>query len=95
MPTYHASLHKNHVYGKLIFTGRGCPYQCAYCAPSPGKHKVRLRSIPLVLSEIKLNLNNNSDLNYIINMDDTFTLNRERIEEFCKGMKEIRYDLFK
>lgn len=90
LPAYHASLHIDHAYGKLIFTGRGCPYQCAYCAPSPGKQKVRLRSIPLVLDEIKLNLKNNPDLNYIIIMDDAFTLNRERIEEFCQGMKEIR-----
>lgn len=90
LPAYHASLHTDHAYGKLIFTGRGCPYQCAYCAPSPGKQKVRLRSIPLVLEEIKLNLKNNPDLHYIIIMDDTFTLNRERIEAFCQGMKEIR-----
>ncbi len=92
LPAYHASLQTDHAYGKLIFTGRGCPYQCAYCAPSPGKQKVRLRSIPLVLAEIKLNLQNNPDLNYIIIMDDAFTLNRERIEEFCLGMKEIRKD---
>ncbi|AWW27544.1 B12-binding domain-containing radical SAM protein [Acetobacterium sp. KB-1] len=92
LPAYHASLHIDHAYGKLIFTGRGCPYQCAYCAPSPGKHKVRLRSMPLVLEEIRLNLKNNPDLNYIIIMDDTFTLNRERIEAFCQGMKEIRKD---
>lgn len=90
LPAYHCSLHKSHSYGKLIFAGRGCPYQCAYCAPSPGKQKVRLRSIPLVLDEIKLNLKNNPDLKYIIIMDDTFTINRQRIEEFCKGMKEIR-----
>ncbi|MBC3888826.1 radical SAM protein [Acetobacterium paludosum] len=90
LPAYHCSLHKNHAYGKLIFTGRGCPYQCAYCAPSPGKQKVRLRSMPLVLEEIRLNLKNNPDLNYIIIMDDTFTINRQRIEEFCEGMKEIR-----
>ncbi|WP_026393679.1 B12-binding domain-containing radical SAM protein [Acetobacterium malicum] len=92
LPAYHASLQTDHSYGKLIFTGRGCPYQCAYCAPSPGKQQVRLRSIPLVLAEIKLNLQNNPDLNYIIIMDDAFTLNRERIEEFCLGMKEIRKD---
>lgn len=92
LPAYHASLHIDHAYGKLIFTGRGCPYQCAYCAPSPGKQQVRLRSIPLVLAEIKLNLQNNPDLKYIIIMDDAFTLNRERIEEFCRGMEEIRKD---
>lgn len=90
LPAYHCSLHKNHSYGRMIFTGRGCPYHCAYCAPSPGKEKVRLRSIPLVLDEIRLNLTNNPDLNYIIIMDDTFTINRQRMEEFCKGMSEIR-----
>lgn len=90
LPAYHSSLHKNHSYGKLIFTGRGCPYQCAYCAPSPGKQRVRLRSIPLVLAEIRRNLKNNPDLNYIIIMDDTFTINRQRMEEFCQGMKEIK-----
>ncbi|MEL7660957.1 B12-binding domain-containing radical SAM protein [Acetobacterium wieringae] len=92
LPAYHASLHIDHAYGKLIFTGRGCPYHCAYCAPSPGKQQVRLRSIPLVLDEIRLNLQNNPNLKYIIIMDDAFTLNRERIEEFCRGMKEIRKD---
>lgn len=92
LPAYHLSLHKKHSYGKLIFTGRGCPYQCAYCAPSPGKQKVRLRNIQLVLEEIKLNLKNNPALNYIIVMDDTFTINRQRVEEFCQGMKEIRQE---
>jgi len=92
LPAYHCSLHKNHAYGKLIFTGRGCPYQCAYCAPSPGKQKVRLRSMTLVLDEIKFNLKNNRDLSYLIIMDDTFTVNRQRIEEFCAGMREIRKD---
>ncbi len=89
-PAYHTSLHHDHAYGKLIFTGRGCPFRCAYCAPSPGKNQVRLRSMSLVLAEIKHNLKKNPDLNYIIIMDDTFTLNRERIEEFCQGMREIR-----
>ena len=90
LPAYHASLHTDHAYGNLIFTGRGCPYRCAYCAPSPGKRKVRLRSMPLVLEEIKTNLKNNSALKCLIVMDDTFTLGRERIEEFCRGMRELR-----
>lgn len=90
LPAYHCSLHKQHSYGKLIFTGRGCPYQCAYCAPSPGKRQVRLRSMPLVLAEIKRNLANNPDLRYLVIMDDTFTIDRQRVEEFCQGMREIR-----
>ena len=90
LPAYHASLHTDHAYGNLIFTGRGCPYRCAYCAPSPGKRKVRLRSMPLVLEEIKINLKKNPTLKCLIVMDDTFTLGRERIEEFCRGMRELR-----
>jgi len=90
LPAHHASLHTDHAYGNLIFTGRGCPYRCAYCAPSPGKRKVRLRSMPLVLEEIKINLKKNPTLKCLIVMDDTFTLGRERIEEFCRGMRELR-----
>jgi radical SAM superfamily enzyme YgiQ (UPF0313 family) len=92
LPAYSTSLHTGHSYGNLIFTGRGCPFRCAYCAPSPGKQKVRLRSIPLVLEEIKANLKRNPALKCLIVMDDTFTLGRERIEAFCEGMKEIRKD---
>lgn len=90
MPAYHTSLHSDRAYGNLIFTGRGCPFQCAYCAPSPGKRKVRLRNIPLVFEEIKTNLRNNPGLRCLIVMDDTFTLGRERIEAFCEGMRELR-----
>lgn len=90
LPAYHTSLHKDRAYGNLIFTGRGCPYRCAYCAPSPGKRKVRLRSMPLVLKEIETNLKNNPALKSLIVMDDTFTLGRERIQAFCEGMRELR-----
>ena len=90
LPAYHTSLHSDRAYGNLIFTGRGCPFQCAYCAPSPGKRKVRLRNIPLVFEEINTNLRNNPGLRCLIVMDDTFTLGRERIEAFCEGMRELR-----
>lgn len=93
MPAYHTSLHSDRAYGNLIFTGRGCPFQCAYCAPSPGKRKVRLRNIPLVFEEINTNLRNNPGLRCLIVMDDTFTLGRERIEAFCEGMRELRKEL--
>jgi len=90
LPAYHTSLHSDRAYGNLIFTGRGCPFQCAYCAPSPGKRKVRLRNIPLVFEEINTNLRNNPGLRCLIVMDDTFTLGKERIEAFCEGMRELR-----
>ncbi|WKY44656.1 radical SAM protein [Eubacteriaceae bacterium ES2] len=89
-PAYHTSLHPQHQYGNMIFTGRGCPYQCAYCAPGLGKKSVRLRSIDNVMEEIKRNLELNPKLKYLVIMDDTFTLKRERIEKFCEEMKKIR-----
>ncbi|WKY47602.1 radical SAM protein [Eubacteriaceae bacterium ES3] len=89
-PAYHTSLHPRHRYGNLIFTGRGCPYHCAYCAPGVGKRLVRLRSIDNVIEEINSNLKHNQDLKYLVIMDDTFTLKRDRIEKFCMEMKKIR-----
>ncbi|MEN1760515.1 radical SAM protein [Anoxynatronum sibiricum] len=90
LPAYHTSMHPHRSYGSTILTGRGCPFSCAYCAPSPGKRKVRKRSIFLVLEEIKINLKNNPALTYLVIMDDIFTMDRQRIEVFCEGMREIR-----
>lgn len=93
-PAYHASLHQRD-YGRIIFTGRGCPYSCTFCASNVGKGKVRLQSIVKVLETIKKRLEACPTLHYMIIMDDTFCINRKRMLEFCEGMLEIRrkYDV--
>jgi radical SAM superfamily enzyme YgiQ (UPF0313 family) len=76
-------------------TGRGCPYDCIFCASKVtwGK-KVRLRSAGNVVSEIE-ELINKFKINEFMFYDDTFTINRARAAEICdmillKGLK-IRF----
>lgn len=70
-----------------ILASRGCPYQCTFCYHSLGP-KYRKRSISNVINEIRHNIKK-----YRINMinlfDDLFSINRERLLEFCSKMKEI------
>jgi len=89
-PAYHCSLHKDYVYGRTVFTGRGCPFSCAFCYQSNHKKHVRMRDIKMVIEEIRHNLNMSPSLKYIAVLDDIFTLNPQRVEEFCNGIKELR-----
>lgn len=71
-----------------IITGRGCPYHCSFCYEGANAKKVRFRSIDNVMDEIDCIIENNKNLKYINIYDDTFTLNKERIIEFCKEIKK-------
>lgn len=71
-----------------IITGRGCPFGCSFCYEGANAKNVRLRSISKVMEEIDYIKENNSRLNFISIYDDTFTLNKERILEFCAEMKK-------
>ncbi|MDR1885685.1 MAG: B12-binding domain-containing radical SAM protein, partial [Synergistaceae bacterium] len=89
-PAYHCSLHKNRKYGGSVFTGRGCPHSCAFCASGAGASRPRFRSIQDVMDEIRENLDRRADIKYITVLDDTFTTSRGRVLDFCAGMREIR-----
>ena len=71
-----------------MVTQRGCPFPCSYCAARMynemygSKEYGRRRSIDDVLSEFA-EIQANGNLNYVIFLDDTFTLNRPWVEEFC------------
>lgn len=72
-----------------IFTGRGCPNQCTFCAwpQTLTGRRYRVRSISSVLDElawIEANLN----VKEVFFEDDTFTINKERVLEFCRGYQE-------
>lgn len=70
-----------------IITGRGCPYNCAFCYEGANTKKVRLRSIDNVIQEIEFAISENKNLHYLNIYDDTFTLNPDRVKEFCKKIK--------
>jgi len=94
---YKKYLEWNHRTFSVIST-RGCPYHCTYCINHfltkmyRGKGKyVRFRSVGNLLQEIKQSIKIYQE--YIKNIefyDDTFTLDKERVKEFCKKYpKEI------
>jgi len=69
-----------------MFTSRGCPYRCSFCdRPAMGK-VFRARSAKNVVDEMqeckKLGINE------IFMYDDTFTVNRQRVLDICREIKE-------
>ncbi len=70
-----------------ILTGRGCPYHCSFCFEGAASKIVRLRSIGNVVDEIEGVRKDNPRLQVVNVYDDTFTLDRVRVLEFCEYMK--------
>lgn len=72
-----------------IFTSRGCPYKCIFCAVNVAYgNRVRFRSVENVLGEIDECLNI-FGYDHVVFQDDTFTLRRDRMEAFIKGFKKL------
>ena len=73
-----------------MFTGRGCPARCNFCVypQTMHGHKYRLRSIDNVIAEYEFIVNNLPEVKEIIIEDDTFTVNKKRVIEFCEKMIE-------
>lgn len=85
-PAKHRLLEKetypSHAFGR-IFTSRGCPYKCIYCASHKiWTRKVRFRSSENVLDEIKYTKKTFGTSHFYFD-DDTFTLNKPRIMRIC------------
>lgn len=71
-------------------TQRGCPFPCTYCAARMFNHLYketaeygRRRSHGNLLDEL-IELDEQSRLAYVIFLDDTFTIHRPWVREFCK-----------
>ena len=77
-------------YESMMFS-RGCPYHCYYCSRPSISKKVRYRSVSNLIKEIK------SVYKYcqgkIDFQDDTFTLNRGKVIDFCKEVTEENLNL--
>lgn len=74
--------------GTELFTSRGCPEKCSFCASHLiyGR-KVRFRSAEHILEEVDECIKNWGYRHFTID-DDTFTLNPSRLEKLCEGFKE-------
>jgi len=67
-----------------IITSRGCPFPCAFCdRPHLGK-KFRARSALNVLDELEECVD--MGIREFLFYDDTFTLNKQRVVEICRGI---------
>ncbi|PKL67420.1 MAG: B12-binding domain-containing radical SAM protein [Methanobacteriales archaeon HGW-Methanobacteriales-1] len=77
-----------------MISGRGCHYQCSFCSSAAmhGK-KLRMRSANNVVDEIE-HLINDHNTKMIAFMDDTFTINKKRVESVCDEIKERDLDVF-
>lgn len=71
-------------------TQRGCPYPCTYCAArmynelyEDTANYGRRRSHQSVLEEL-LEIRRNGPLSYVIFLDDTFTIYRRWVRDFCR-----------
>lgn len=71
-----------------ISTARGCPFNCAFCAASPfWQHTTTTREIKDVINEIGILYHRYKFRNFSIT-DDTFTLNKNRVLDFCRRFKK-------
>jgi radical SAM superfamily enzyme YgiQ (UPF0313 family) len=76
-----------------IHTSRGCPGRCTFCASGYKlASKVREHSLDYVMQEIDA-LRRRYDINYLLIKDDTFTMRRSRVREFCRLIKARHPDL--
>jgi len=74
-----------------IITSRGCPFNCRYCYHIFGRG-VRTRSIENVVGEIKY-LINKFKVESLLILDETFTLNKRRVMEFCNVISQEKIDI--
>ena len=74
-----------------IFATRGCPGRCTFCYRT-FYGKVRARSADNILNEIKI-LQRDYGIKEIAFYDDTFTLFKNVVSEFCQKILEQKIDI--
>ena len=76
-----------------LITQRGCPFPCTFCAAGGmrqlynNKEYLRRRTVEDVLREL-CQLKEEHPLNYLVFLDDTFTVNGAWVREFCQAYGE-------
>jgi anaerobic magnesium-protoporphyrin IX monomethyl ester cyclase len=66
-----------------VITSRGCPYQCSYCDRSVFRRSYRYNS-PQYMVDLLKYLKDKFNIKHVNIYDDTFTLHRKRVMEFCE-----------
>ncbi len=85
MEKYRAAVHIRGKKVAHVFSSRGCPFRCTYCNSKMALgRRLRYFSTERVLKEIRQLAEKGYD--GIQFYDDTFTLNRTRVEELCNAL---------
>ena len=76
-----------------IMTSRGCPFNCNFCASTRfWGRSFRTRSVDNILEEIKL-LRDRYHIKALWIFDDTFTVSKEKVAQFCHEIINRKWDL--
>jgi radical SAM superfamily enzyme YgiQ (UPF0313 family) len=76
-----------------VLSARGCPYSCTFCdIPGIWDGGIEYRSVQNVLQELE-QLKADFAIPRFHIADDTFVLNRRRVFEFCRQLKERGLDI--
>ena len=76
-----------------IMTGRGCPFQCTYCASKKiWNRQARFRSEQNVIDELKYTRKAFGTKSFYF-IDDTFTLDRKRAKRICQSIIDEGMDI--
>lgn len=67
----------------IMYTSKGCPYSCIYCTVANTKWKAR--SAESVIEELRY-LKQNYNIKTVTFFDETFTINKKRVEDICQKM---------
>jgi anaerobic magnesium-protoporphyrin IX monomethyl ester cyclase len=71
-----------------IYTSRGCPGRCTFCAWQVFDQKVSFLPIPEVIDEIKRRVDEYGITNFLI-ADDCLTTNKRHVTELCNEIVKI------
>lgn len=77
-----------------MLAGRGCPFKCSYCQPAENAvfgHPYRMRSPENVIGELR-SLKEKYGFKSVTFWDDTFTLNKKWVMEFCNLYEREKFD---
>jgi radical SAM superfamily enzyme YgiQ (UPF0313 family) len=84
---------KDHMDFGYVMTGRGCPFECTFCASKKvWKKQTRYRSPKNVVEEIE-HVHKTYGTKFFYFVDDTFTLKKKRTKEICNLLLEKNLDI--
>jgi radical SAM superfamily enzyme YgiQ (UPF0313 family) len=75
--------------GAMIFSSRGCPYQCIFCSRPAISKKIRYRSPYLIVNEME-NIFKRTGEDYFLFEDDTLTLKKDHVIGICEELLKRR-----